>query len=103
MELSNSCCHNIYSASGFQPSFLTFHAPFLQSSTDQSTVDMDVPYRLAGLVFALIQLLSIILLMSQVAWQVFLIFVAVFAISCWYQVRKTHKLISLKQFFLGIL
>ncbi|CAO2828925.1 unnamed protein product [Amaranthus hypochondriacus] len=56
-----------------------------RSSTDQSTVDMDVPYRLAGLVFALIQLLSIILLMSQVAWQVFLIFVAVFAISCWYQ------------------
>lgn len=58
----------------------------LQSSTDQSTVDMDIPYRLAGLVFALIQLLSIILLMSHVAWQVFLIFVAVIAISCWYQV-----------------
>ncbi|KMT07545.1 hypothetical protein BVRB_6g151560 [Beta vulgaris subsp. vulgaris] len=56
-----------------------------RSSTDQSTVDMDIPYRLAGLVFALIQLLSIILLMSHVAWQVFLIFVAVIAISCWYQ------------------
>ncbi|KAL2903563.1 ABC transporter C family member 3 [Bienertia sinuspersici] len=56
-----------------------------RSSTDQSTVDMDIPYRLAGLVFALIQLLSIIFLMSHVAWQVFLIFVAVIAISCWYQ------------------
>ncbi|RVW90888.1 ABC transporter C family member 3 [Vitis vinifera] len=40
-----------------------------RSSTDQSTVDTDIPYRLAGLAFALIQLLSIIVLMSQVAWQ----------------------------------
>lgn len=59
----------------------------LQSSTDQSTVDTDIPYRLAGLAFALIQLLSIIVLMSQVAWQVFLLFLAVLAISVWYQVR----------------
>ncbi|TXG56117.1 hypothetical protein EZV62_017430 [Acer yangbiense] len=36
-----------------------------RSSTDQSTVDTDIPYRLAGLAFALIQLLSIIFLMSQ--------------------------------------
>ncbi|KAF3945234.1 hypothetical protein CMV_028379 [Castanea mollissima] len=36
-----------------------------RSSTDQSTVDTDIPYRLAGLAFALIQLLSIIILMSQ--------------------------------------
>ncbi|KAK9750964.1 hypothetical protein RND81_02G233000 [Saponaria officinalis] len=56
-----------------------------RTSTDQSTVDMDIPYRLAGLVFALIQLVSIIVLMSQVAWQVVLIFIAVIAISCWYQ------------------
>ncbi|KAH9603708.1 hypothetical protein KSS87_007459, partial [Heliosperma pusillum] len=56
-----------------------------RTSTDQSTVDMDIPYRLAGLVFALIQLISIIALMSQVAWQVVLIFIAVIAISCWYQ------------------
>ncbi|KAJ1401992.1 P-loop containing nucleoside triphosphate hydrolase [Sesbania bispinosa] len=56
-----------------------------RSSTDQSTVDTDIPYRLAGLVFALIQLLSIIMLMSQVAWQVILLFFAVLAISIWYQ------------------
>ncbi|KAL5175229.1 ABC transporter C family member 3 [Glycine soja] len=56
-----------------------------RSSTDQSTVDTDIPYRLAGLVFALIQLLSIIVLMSQVAWQVILLFFVVFAISIWYQ------------------
>ncbi|XP_028771314.1 putative ABC transporter C family member 15 [Neltuma alba] len=54
-------------------------------STDQSTVDTDIPYRLAGLVFALIQLLSIIVLMSQVAWQVILFFLVVLAISIWYQ------------------
>ncbi|PON64774.1 ATP-binding cassette containing protein [Parasponia andersonii] len=56
-----------------------------RSSTDQSTVDTDIPYRLAGLAFALIQLMSIIILMSQVAWQVFLLFVAVLGISIWYQ------------------
>ncbi|KAM7276954.1 hypothetical protein ACFE04_018820 [Oxalis oulophora] len=56
-----------------------------RSSTDQSTVDTDVPYRLVGLVFALIQLLSIIILMSQVAWQVFLLFGIILGLSVWYQ------------------
>ncbi|KAF1876326.1 hypothetical protein Lal_00029674 [Lupinus albus] len=56
-----------------------------RSSTDQSTVDTDISYRLAGLVFALIQLLSIIMLMSQASWQVILLFLVVFAISIWYQ------------------
>ncbi|XP_065873323.1 putative ABC transporter C family member 15 [Euphorbia lathyris] len=56
-----------------------------RSSTDQSTVDTDIPYRLAGLAFALIQLLSIIMLMSHVAWQVFLLFLIVIGISIWYQ------------------
>ncbi|XP_043687090.1 putative ABC transporter C family member 15 [Telopea speciosissima] len=56
-----------------------------RSSTDQSTVDTDIPYRLAGLAFALIQLLSIIILMSQVAWQVFILFLGILAISIWYQ------------------
>ncbi|KAA0034217.1 ABC transporter C family member 13-like [Cucumis melo var. makuwa] len=36
-----------------------------RSSTDQSTLDTDIPYRLGGLAFALIQLLSIIILMSK--------------------------------------
>ncbi|KAF3431103.1 hypothetical protein FNV43_RR25833 [Rhamnella rubrinervis] len=56
-----------------------------RSSTDQSTVDTDIPYRIAGLAFAVIQLLSIVVLMSQVAWPVFLLFLAVLAISVWYQ------------------
>ncbi|XP_050205801.1 putative ABC transporter C family member 15 isoform X2 [Mercurialis annua] len=56
-----------------------------RSSMDQSTVDTDIPYRLAGLAFALIQLLSIIILMSQVAWQIFLLFLIILGISMWYQ------------------
>ncbi|EXB82409.1 ABC transporter C family member 3 [Morus notabilis] len=56
-----------------------------RSSTDQGTLDTDIPYRLAGLAFALIQLLSIIILMSQVAWQIFLLFLVVLGISIWYQ------------------
>lgn len=56
-----------------------------RSSTDQSTVDVDVPYRLAGLVFAIIQLLSIILLMSHVAWPIFFLCIIIIGISIWYQ------------------
>ncbi|CAH9132036.1 unnamed protein product [Cuscuta epithymum] len=56
-----------------------------RASTDQSTLDTDIPYRLAGLVFALIQLLSIIILMCQAAWQVFIIFLVILPISMWYQ------------------
>ncbi|KAL7196925.1 hypothetical protein ACSBR1_036857 [Camellia fascicularis] len=56
-----------------------------RSSTDQSIVDTDIPYRLAGLAFALIQLLSIIILISQIAWPVFFLFLAILAISVWYQ------------------
>ncbi|RWW21217.1 hypothetical protein GW17_00014639 [Ensete ventricosum] len=56
-----------------------------RSSTDQSTVDTDIPYRVAGLVFALIQLLCIIILMCQVAWPVFILFIVVVTISIWYQ------------------
>lgn len=56
-----------------------------RSSTDQSIVDTDIPYRLAGLAFALIQLLSIVVLMSNVAWQIFFLFLLVLALSMWYQ------------------
>lgn len=53
-----------------------------RSSTDQSIVDTDIPYRLA---FALIQLLSIVVLMSNVAWEVPILFLVVLAISICYQ------------------
>uniref|UniRef100_A0A453G411 ABC transporter C family member 3 n=1 Tax=Aegilops tauschii subsp. strangulata TaxID=200361 RepID=A0A453G411_AEGTS len=56
-----------------------------QASTDQATVDTDIPYRLAGLIFAMIQLLSIIFIMSQIAWPIFMLFIIIIAISTWYQ------------------
>lgn len=56
-----------------------------RASTDQATVDTDIPYRLAGLVFAMIQLLSIIFIMSQIAWPIFVLFLIIIAISAWYQ------------------
>ncbi|XP_078447581.1 ABC transporter C family member 3-like isoform X2 [Wolffia australiana] len=56
-----------------------------RASDDQTVVDTDVPYRLAGLVFALVQLLAIIILMSQISWIIFLLFAVVIAISYWYQ------------------
>ncbi|KAK1319686.1 ABC transporter C family member 3 [Acorus calamus] len=74
-----------------------------RSSTDQSTVDTDIPYRLAGLAFALVQLLGIIILMSQVAWPVFLLFLVVIAISIWYQLyyintaRELARMVSTRK------
>ncbi|KAH7515549.1 hypothetical protein FEM48_Zijuj10G0038600 [Ziziphus jujuba var. spinosa] len=54
-------------------------------STDQSTIDTNIPYRVAGLVFAIIQLFFVIALMSHVAWEIFLLFLLVIGISLWYQ------------------
>ena len=42
----------------------------LQASTDQSALDTNIPYQIASFAFILIQLLGIIAVMSQVAWQV---------------------------------
>ncbi|XP_056177352.1 ABC transporter C family member 3-like isoform X2 [Syzygium oleosum] len=54
-------------------------------STDQSTVDMSIQYRVAASAFSMIQLLGVIAVMSQVAWQVFIIFIPVVAACVWYQ------------------
>jgi ATP-binding cassette subfamily C (CFTR/MRP) protein 2 len=58
----------------------------LQASTDQSAVDFNIPYQVGAFAFSMIQLLGIIALMSQVAWQVFIIFIPVIATGIWYQV-----------------
>ncbi|GAU22950.1 hypothetical protein TSUD_326790 [Trifolium subterraneum] len=55
-----------------------------RSSTDQKRADIDIPYRLAGLVFAFIQLFCVISLMCLAAWQVLPLIVVVFGISIWY-------------------
>ncbi|RYR45354.1 ABC transporter C family member 3 [Arachis hypogaea] len=54
-------------------------------STDQSAVDTNIPYLAASFSFLLIQLLGVIAVMSQSAWQVFIVFIPVIAISIWYQ------------------
>ncbi|CAN6557715.1 unnamed protein product [Malus baccata var. baccata] len=56
-----------------------------RASTDQNVVDMNMPNQLGGLANSMIQLLGIIAVMSQVAWQVFFIFIPVVAICTWYQ------------------
>ncbi|CAO2177146.1 unnamed protein product [Urochloa humidicola] len=72
-------------------------------STDQSTVDMDIPYRLAGLIFALIQLLSIIFIMSQIAWPILFLFIIIIFISSCYQryyissARELARLVGIKK------
>ncbi|TXG67672.1 hypothetical protein EZV62_008947 [Acer yangbiense] len=55
------------------------------ASTDQSAVDLNIPNQVGAVVFSMIQLLGIIVVMSQVAWQVFLVFIPVIAMCLWYQ------------------
>ncbi|KAF8410845.1 hypothetical protein HHK36_003382 [Tetracentron sinense] len=56
-----------------------------RASTDQSAVDMNIPLQVGQFAFTIIQLLGIIAVMSQVAWQVFIIFIPVIATCVWYQ------------------
>ncbi|XP_043689687.1 ABC transporter C family member 3-like isoform X5 [Telopea speciosissima] len=56
-----------------------------RASTDQSTVDTNIPFQIGTFAFTIIQLLGIIAVMSQVAWQVFIIFIPVIAICLLYQ------------------
>jgi len=54
-------------------------------STDQSEVDTSIAYQMGSVSFAIIQLVGIIAVMSQVAWQVFVVFIPVVAACFWYQ------------------
>ncbi|KAL6999149.1 Canalicular multispecific organic anion transporter 2, variant 2 [Sarracenia purpurea var. burkii] len=56
-----------------------------RASTDQSAVDLSIPNQVATLAFSIIQLLGIIAVMSQVAWQVFIVFIPVIATCIWLQ------------------
>ncbi|XP_058224199.1 putative ABC transporter C family member 15 isoform X1 [Rhododendron vialii] len=56
-----------------------------RTSTDQSVLDMEMAQRLGWCAFSIIQLLGTIAVMSQVAWEVFAIFIPVTAICIWYQ------------------
>ncbi|KAK1306352.1 ABC transporter C family member 9 [Acorus calamus] len=54
-------------------------------SMDQSVLDLEMPNKLGWCAFSVIQILGTIAVMSQVAWQVFAIFIPVTAICIWYQ------------------
>ncbi|KAI9071559.1 hypothetical protein K1719_046475 [Acacia pycnantha] len=56
-----------------------------RASTDQSAVDLNIPDQIGSFAFSMIQLFGIIAVMSQAAWQVFIIFIPVISISIWYQ------------------
>ncbi|KAK1417853.1 hypothetical protein QVD17_26987 [Tagetes erecta] len=54
-------------------------------STDQTTMDLTLPYIIGPFAFVVIQLLGIILVMSLGAWPVFLVFFPVVGICIWLQ------------------
>ncbi|CAH8381533.1 unnamed protein product [Eruca vesicaria subsp. sativa] len=56
-----------------------------RASTDQSAVDLIIPYEFGAVAITVIQLIGIIGVMSQVSWLVFLVFIPVVAASIWYQ------------------
>ncbi|KAK4278336.1 hypothetical protein QN277_016194 [Acacia crassicarpa] len=56
-----------------------------RASTDQSAVDLNIPDQIGSFAFSMIQLFGVIAVMSQAAWQVFIIFIPVISISIWYQ------------------
>ncbi|KDP39246.1 hypothetical protein JCGZ_01003 [Jatropha curcas] len=56
-----------------------------RASTDQSAVDMRIPYQVGSVAISMIQLLGISAVMSQVAWQVFIVFIPAIAACIWYQ------------------
>ncbi|XP_040992853.1 putative ABC transporter C family member 15 [Juglans microcarpa x Juglans regia] len=56
-----------------------------RASTDQSVLDLELAGRVGWCAFSIIQLLGTIAVMSQVAWEVFVIFIPVTAICIWYQ------------------
>lgn len=75
-----------------------------QASTDQSVLDLEMANKLGWCAFSIIQLLGTIGVMSQVAWEVFVIFIPVTAICIWYQVMIPSSFkIQTVQFLVKIL
>ncbi|RWR86222.1 ABC transporter C family member 3-like protein [Cinnamomum micranthum f. kanehirae] len=75
----------VYVALALGSSFFILIRALLLASTDQTDVDLSIPNQMGSVAFSVIQLIGIIAVMSQVAWQVFIIFIPVIAICIWYQ------------------
>jgi hypothetical protein len=58
-------------------------------------VDTSIAEQMGSVAFSIIQLVGIIAVMSQVAWQVFVVFVPVIVACFWYQVFYLTCLFSL--------
>ncbi|KAK7305217.1 hypothetical protein VNO77_43118 [Canavalia gladiata] len=56
-----------------------------RASTDQTALDLTIANLVWGITLNLIQLLGNIVVMSQAAWQVFIVLIPVMAASIWYQ------------------
>ncbi|KAG9452230.1 hypothetical protein H6P81_005134 [Aristolochia fimbriata] len=56
-----------------------------RASTDQSVLDLEIATNLGWCAFSIIQIMGAMAVMSQAAWQVFLLFIPVTAICIWYQ------------------
>ncbi|CAI9103406.1 OLC1v1001875C1 [Oldenlandia corymbosa var. corymbosa] len=56
-----------------------------RASTDQSVLDLDLAGKLNWCAVTMIMLLGTIMVMSRVAWEVFIVFIPVTAICIWYQ------------------
>ncbi|KAL2329924.1 hypothetical protein Fmac_017505 [Flemingia macrophylla] len=56
-----------------------------RASTDQNTIDTSISELVWGVTFNLIHLLGNIAVMSQAAWQVFIVLIPIVAASMWYQ------------------
>ncbi|PNT73183.1 ABC transporter C family member 3 isoform X2 [Brachypodium distachyon] len=56
-----------------------------RASTDQSQVDTSIANKMGSIAFSIIQLVGTVAVMSQVAWQVFAVFIPVIAVCFWYQ------------------
>ncbi|XP_042487805.1 ABC transporter C family member 3-like [Macadamia integrifolia] len=54
-------------------------------SIDQSTVDTFIPHQIEELIISIIGLLGTIAVMSQVAWQMLIVFIPMSVICIWYQ------------------
>lgn len=72
-------------------------------STDQSALDQEVTQRFAGLAFNIIQLIGVVVVMSQVAWQVFALFIPVLGLCFWLQryyiatARELARLVGIRR------